>query len=165
MDRFDTSRDELQVGGLPLSMLAERVGQTPFYAYDRALIAARIHAVRQVLPQGVHLHYAIKGTRHSPRIHRHIRPTPAFAMNLTEQVLHVLDGALRLQGRAAGFTRETALLGALPELDSMAVLALLTGLENHFGITFSDDDLSGSVFATVGSLSDLVGLALARQNT
>ena len=60
-------------------------------------------------------------------------------MNLTEQVLHVLDGALRLQGRAAGFTRETALLGALPELDSMAVLALLTGLENHFGITFSDD--------------------------
>ena len=60
MDRFDTSRDELQVGGLPLSMLAERVGQTPFYAYDRALIAARIHAVRQVLPQGVHLHYAIK---------------------------------------------------------------------------------------------------------
>jgi diaminopimelate decarboxylase len=60
MDRFDTSRDELQVGGLPLSLLAERVGQTPFYAYDRALIAARIHAVRQVLPRGVHLHYAIK---------------------------------------------------------------------------------------------------------
>ncbi len=60
MDRFDTSRDELQVGGMPLSLLAERVGQTPFYAYDRALIAARIAAVRQVLPQGVHLHYAIK---------------------------------------------------------------------------------------------------------
>lgn len=60
MDRFDTSRNELQVGGLPLSLLAERVGQTPFYAYDRALIAARIHAVRQVLPQEVRLHYAIK---------------------------------------------------------------------------------------------------------
>ncbi|ART53131.1 pyridoxal-dependent decarboxylase, exosortase A system-associated [Acidovorax carolinensis] len=60
MDRFDTSRNELQVGGLPLSLLAERVGQTPFYAYDRALIAARIHAVRRVLPHGVHLHYAIK---------------------------------------------------------------------------------------------------------
>lgn len=60
MDRFDTSRDELQVGGMPLSLLAERVGQTPFYAYDRALIAARIAAVRQVLPHGVHLHYAIK---------------------------------------------------------------------------------------------------------
>ncbi len=60
MDRFDTSRNELQVGGLPLSLLAERVGQTPFYAYDRALIAARIGAVRQALPQGVRLHYALK---------------------------------------------------------------------------------------------------------
>lgn len=86
-------------------------------------------------------------------------------MNLTDQVLHVLDSALSLQGRTAGFTRDTPLLGALPELDSMAVLALLTGLENHFGITFSDEDLRGAVFATVGSLSDLVGQALARQNT
>ena len=60
MDRFDTSRDELQVGGLPLSLLAERVGQTPFYAYDRALIAARIAAVRQALPPKVRLHYALK---------------------------------------------------------------------------------------------------------
>ena len=60
MDRFDTSRDELQVGGLPLSLLAERVGQTPFYAYDRALMAARIAAVRQALPPSVRLHYALK---------------------------------------------------------------------------------------------------------
>ena len=60
MDRFDTSRDELQVGGLPLSLLAERVGQTPFYAYDRALMAARIAAVRQALPPKVRLHYALK---------------------------------------------------------------------------------------------------------
>ena len=85
-------------------------------------------------------------------------------MNLTEQVLHVLDGALHLQGRATSFTRETPLLGALPELDSMAVLALLTGLENHFGVTFSDDEIHGSVFATVGSLSDLVEQTLARQD-
>lgn len=84
-------------------------------------------------------------------------------MKLTEQVLSVLDGALHLQGRSAGFTRDTPLLGALPELDSMAVLALVTGLENHFGIAFRDDDINGSVFATVGSLSDLVEQALAQQ--
>ncbi len=77
-------------------------------------------------------------------------------MNLTSQVLQVLDQSLGLQGRASGFDRETALLGALPELDSMAVLALITGLEEHFGIAFSDDDLDGAVFATVGSLCDLV---------
>lgn len=87
----------------------------------------------------------------------------APAMNLTEQVLRVLDTALSLQGRATRFEPSTPLLGALPELDSMAVLALITGLENHFGVAFDDDDLNGSVFATVGSLSDLVEQTLSRQ--
>lgn len=86
-------------------------------------------------------------------------------MNLTAQVLRVLDEALGLQGRATDFNRDTPLLGALPELDSMAVLALITGLESRFGITFSDQDLHGAVFATVGSLCDLVEQALAQQNT
>lgn len=84
-------------------------------------------------------------------------------MNVTEQVLRVLDDALSLQGRAQRFDRDTPLLGALPELDSMAVLALITGLENHFGLAFSDDELNGAVFATVGSLSDWVEQAITGQ--
>ena len=83
--------------------------------------------------------------------------------DLLPDVLHVIDQALHLDGRTADFTADTALLGALPELDSMAVLALITGLENHFGVAFSDDDLNGTVFATVGSVSDLVQQALADQ--
>ncbi|MDP3168436.1 MAG: acyl carrier protein [Hydrogenophaga sp.] len=86
-------------------------------------------------------------------------------MNVYEQVLRVLDDALNLQGRAATFGPTTPLLGSLPELDSMAVLALITDLESHFGITFSDDDLNADVFATVGSLSDLVQHHLAGQAT
>jgi acyl carrier protein len=77
-------------------------------------------------------------------------------MNLLQDVLRVLDQALQLQGRSAGFRPDTPLLGALPELDSMAVLAVVSGLESHFGITFRDDQLSGSCFATVGSLCELV---------
>ena len=84
-------------------------------------------------------------------------------MDLHKPILRILDDALGLQGRALSFDRSTPLLGALPELDSMAVLALITGLESHFGITFCDDDLDGSVFATVGSLSDLTKQALAKQ--
>lgn len=83
-------------------------------------------------------------------------------MNVLPEVLRVLDQALNLQGRSASFLRDTPLLGALPELDSMAVLAVITGLENHFGIAFDDDDLNGTVFATVGSLSDLVESCLGR---
>jgi acyl carrier protein len=64
---------------------------------------------------------------------------------------------LSLGGRGLGFTRDTALLGAIPELDSMAVVTLITTLEERLGITVDDDDIDGSTFATVGSLADFVG--------
>lgn len=85
-------------------------------------------------------------------------------MNLNDTVLRVLDDALNLQGRALAFKPNTPLLGALAELDSMAVLALITGLENQFGIAFQDDQLDGAAFATVGSVTALVQQALADAN-
>jgi diaminopimelate decarboxylase len=51
---------ELLIGGQRLSVLAERVGQTPFYAYDRGLLRARVAELRAALPQGIELHYAMK---------------------------------------------------------------------------------------------------------
>ncbi|TXI14987.1 MAG: pyridoxal-dependent decarboxylase, exosortase A system-associated, partial [Roseateles sp.] len=53
-------RGELLVGGQRLAVLAERVGQTPFYAYDRGLIRARVAELRAALPAGLALHYAMK---------------------------------------------------------------------------------------------------------
>jgi len=50
----------------------------------------------------------------------------------------------------------TRLLGEIPELDSMAVVSLLTALEEQFDIEFADDDLGGEAFETVGSLTRLV---------
>lgn len=86
-------------------------------------------------------------------------------MNLLENVLDVLDNALYLQGRTSKFSRDTALLGALPELDSMAAVSLITELESHFGINFQDEAISGAAFSTVGSLCDLVAETLAQQGT
>ncbi|MFZ2294089.1 MAG: pyridoxal-dependent decarboxylase, exosortase A system-associated [Polaromonas sp.] len=60
MNQFSMSEGELVVGGERLSRLAARVGQTPFYAYDRSLLRARVAELRKVLPQGVKLHYAMK---------------------------------------------------------------------------------------------------------
>jgi acyl carrier protein len=82
-------------------------------------------------------------------------------MNVEKEVLRVVDEALSLAGRSAGFVRSTALLGAIPELDSMAVVTILTALEEQLGITFDDDDIDGSTFATVGSLVDFVSDRLA----
>ena len=82
-------------------------------------------------------------------------------MNISQEVRRVIDEVLSLNGRAAAFTRDTPLLGAIPELDSMAVVTLITSLEEQFGLTVDDDDLDGSTFATVGSLSDFVSAKLA----
>ncbi|HMC14230.1 MAG TPA: pyridoxal-dependent decarboxylase, exosortase A system-associated [Albitalea sp.] len=60
MDQFARRNGELLVGGIPLSVLAERVGRTPFYAYDRALLRERVAQLRALLPRGVKLHYAMK---------------------------------------------------------------------------------------------------------
>ena len=48
------------VGGIPINRLAERVGSTPFFAYDRKLITSRVDLLRSVLPVGIHLSYAVK---------------------------------------------------------------------------------------------------------
>jgi diaminopimelate decarboxylase len=50
----------LQVGGVPVTRLADRIGSTPFFAYDRRLITERVEALRRALPKSVHLNYAIK---------------------------------------------------------------------------------------------------------
>ena len=58
--QFPVVDDCLQVGGIPLTRLAQRVGSTPFYAYDRACLTARVAHLRAHLPSGVALHYSIK---------------------------------------------------------------------------------------------------------
>lgn len=82
-------------------------------------------------------------------------------MQVTQEVIRLLDEVLSLDGRSSAFTLETPLLGAIPELDSMAVVSLITGLENHFGLVVDDDDIDGNTFATVGSLVDYVSAKLA----
>lgn len=77
-------------------------------------------------------------------------------MSIDRDVIAVLDEVLSLKGRGASFTRETPLLGAIPELDSMAVVSLIGGLEERFGIMVDDDDIDGQTFASVGSLIDFV---------
>lgn len=77
-------------------------------------------------------------------------------MDIEKEVQRILDQALVLDGRAASFVRSTPLLGALPELDSMAVLAVLSLLEERFGMVIDDDEIDGSVFASFGSLLDFV---------
>lgn len=75
---------------------------------------------------------------------------------MDQKIRELLDEALNLKGRAAHFTEDTKLLGALPELDSLAVASLLTFMESKFSIRIEDDEVDGSIFETVGSLSRFI---------
>ncbi len=81
-------------------------------------------------------------------------------MTVLSDVLRVLDEVLSLGGRSASFSAETPLLGAIPELDSMAVVSLITSLEEQLGLQVDDDDIDGDTFATVGSLVRFVSAKL-----
>ena len=77
-------------------------------------------------------------------------------MDVQQEVTKVLAEVLHLKDRAGQLRRDTPLLGAIPELDSIAVVGVITTLEERFGFTVDDDELDGSNFATVGALSDFV---------
>ncbi|MGZ4960704.1 MAG: pyridoxal-dependent decarboxylase, exosortase A system-associated [Methylomonas sp.] len=59
-DFFSVANDQLMLGNMPLSQLAQRVGQTPFYAYDRNALTARVKELRQSMPADLKIHYAMK---------------------------------------------------------------------------------------------------------
>jgi acyl carrier protein len=83
-------------------------------------------------------------------------------MQTADELKTILDDVLSLGGRARDFSASTPLLGAIPELDSMAVVSLITAVEERFGIEIADDEIDGAVFATFGSLLDFVERMSAR---
>lgn len=77
-------------------------------------------------------------------------------MQYFDDVKNVLCDTLGLTGAARSLTADSALLGSIPELDSMAVVHILTALEEHFGITVEDDEISAAIFETLGTLVQFV---------
>lgn len=77
-------------------------------------------------------------------------------MNIQQEVLSLLDEVLSLNGRGLSFDADTALLGSVPELDSMAVIAVIHAIEERFGIAVPDDEIDGSSFASVGTVVEFV---------
>ena len=78
-----------------------------------------------------------------------------------DDVKQILIDVLSLGEQGKSLTAESGLLGSIPELDSMAVVNLITALEEQFGIVVEDDEISAGTFETVGSLADFVTHKLA----
>ena len=77
-------------------------------------------------------------------------------MDTTERIKQILRDSLQLGSRADRLTPTSQLLGGIPEFDSMAVVSVLTMIEDEFGITINDDEISADVFETLGTLAQFV---------
>jgi len=82
-------------------------------------------------------------------------------MNTFDEVKSVLIQTLQLGNRGARLDAASPLLGAIPELDSMAVVGIITSLEEYFGFSVDDDEISAETFANLGSLVKFVEAKLA----
>jgi diaminopimelate decarboxylase len=115
----------LWVGGRSLVDLAREVGSTPFYAYDRALIGARIRTLRETLPRGVELHYAMKAN-----------PMPAvvdFVANLVDGLDVASGGELDIALRSGMRASEISFAGpgkSVPELRKAVAAGIVLNVES-----------------------------------
>ena len=133
--------DCLMVGGIPVTRLADRVGRTPFYAYDRALLDARVALLREHLPRTVKLHYAMKAN-----------PMPALVCHVARLVDGVdvaSGGELRIAldagvtplevsfagpGKSEGELRQAAASGILINLESQREADVLGEIHDRTGM-------------------------------
>ena len=141
MTQFASAGGQLLVGGEALSTLAERVGQTPFFAYDRGLLRRRVDELRSTLPAGIRLHYAMKAN-----------PMPAV-VGLMAQLVDGIDvasaGELKVALDAGADPREISFAGpgkreaelrqavasrVLLNLESMREVRLLKDISAQLGI-------------------------------
>ncbi len=81
-------------------------------------------------------------------------------MAVIDEVKQVLGETLQLGARVDGFSAETLLFGAIAEFDSMAVVTVVTALEERFDFFVEDHEIEAEVFATIGSLAAFVSQKL-----
>lgn len=75
---------------------------------------------------------------------------------MVDTIREILRSTLQLGDRADLLEASSPLLGAIPEFDSMAVVTVLTMVEDEFGVSIDDDEVTADVFETVGDLADFV---------
>jgi acyl carrier protein len=81
-------------------------------------------------------------------------------MNVLEDLKNIIGDTLGLGDRARALGIDSGLLGEIPEFDSMAVVSVLTAIEEHFGVEVDDDEVNAETFETVGSLARFVASKL-----
>ena len=77
-----------------------------------------------------------------------------------EIVKHLFKDHLQMGDKADALTADSQIAGALPWFDSLAIVNLITALEEQYGLEIDDDEINGELFETVGSLANFVAAKL-----
>ena len=140
IDRYPLLGDELSVGGVPLSLLAARVGSTPFYAYDRGLLTARVEGLRAALPAEISLHYAMKANPMPAVVGHMARLVDGIDVASGEELRVALDAGMHPHeisfagpGKSEAELAQAVAAGILINVESMRELGLLAGIVHRIG--------------------------------
>jgi len=68
----------------------------------------------------------------------------------------LIGDVLQIADRLQGVGESDVLLGGVPEFDSMAVVSVLTVIEENYGVMIDDDEVSAENFETFGSLLQFI---------
>lgn len=136
-----TARDgELEVGGVGVRRLAARAGGTPFYAYDRARLRARVAGLRAALPAAVRIHYAVKANPLPALVQHMAGLVDGLDVASTGELAIALDAGMPAArigfagpGKRAEELRQASAAGALVNLESEREVALLAGIGQATG--------------------------------
>ncbi|TAN75403.1 MAG: pyridoxal-dependent decarboxylase, exosortase A system-associated, partial [Gallionella sp.] len=126
---------------MPLTRLAEQVGSTPFYAYDRRLISGRVELLRATLPADIHLHYAIKANP-MPAVVQHLAGlVDGFDVASAGEMKVVLDtpmppGKISFAGpgKTGRALRQAAAAGIVVNLESEREMEILARVGASLGL-------------------------------
>ncbi len=77
-------------------------------------------------------------------------------MALIDEVKQILGDVLQLGDKGDTMSESTLLLGSMPEFDSMAVVSVITAIEENYGFVVDDDEIDAEVFESIGSLARFV---------
>jgi diaminopimelate decarboxylase len=138
---FDVTGGCLVIGGIPVDRLTERVGGTPFFAYDRQLITARVGLLRSALPSGIHIAYAIKANP-MPAVVQHLAGlVDAFDVASALEMKTALDAGMPASqvsfagpGKTTAELRQAVAAGVIIELESANEAARVAAVGNGLGI-------------------------------
>lgn len=140
-EEFGRADGQLAVGGVPVDLLARRVGSTPFFAYDRGLLTGRVGAVRAALPAEIHLSYAVKANPMPALLHHMRALVDGFDVASAGEMRHALDTgmpAARISfagpGKTAAELEQAVAAGVTVELESPVELDRVTRIGEELGL-------------------------------